>query len=456
LLEAQARTPHGATLSRFLATLLALALPAFALADAPASNSLDLEACRRTAREAHPRLAAARAQAAAASARRSLALAGFLPSLAAEGSFSASRGATSASGAARLPASMDATTGVFGPAEVESWGTALTLRQTLWDFGRTWHAAGAAAATEEAALADSRALLETLDVEAEAAYRTALAADELVAAMTEARVRAASHLERARARAEVGLRPRYDVTRAEVELANAELALVSAQNARELSRAQLANACGLARLPADVTLPPPPPRALIALPSLEQALDEALARRPELEAAQARVDAADQSDSATRALYLPSVSATGTVALRSRGLAELASGWRGGVQVNVPLLAGGADEAGVREAEANLSVARANLENTTRAVRLEIETALLSAREAAARLSASEALERSTQEGLKLAEARYETGAGDALELADAQVAFASARATRVRAGLDAAVSAARLERVLGRREAPR
>lgn len=433
--------------------LLVLALPATAVAQPPASAAFDLEACRRSARDLHPRLAAARAQAAAAEARKAIAFSGFLPSLSAEGSFTAVRGAGGQ--ASSRPAGVELSPTLLGAPDYEVWGVGLTLKQTIWDFGRTLHGHAAAAATQEAAEQDAQALLETLDVEAEAAFRTAMAADELVVAMEEASARAASHLARARARTEVGLRPRYDVSRAEVELSNAALALVAAKNARELARAQLANACGLAELPADGALVVPAARAAPELPSLEQAIAEALARRSEIAAAQARVEAAERALSAARALHLPSLVATGTVNYRGSDIQDLGGNWSALLQVNVPLLAGGADAARVREAEANLALARASLENTRRLVRLDIESAFLAMREAGARMAAAKALEVSASEGMQLAEVRYETGSGDALELADAQAAFASARATSVRATLDASVAAARLERALGRRSLP-
>ncbi len=433
--------------------LLVLAFSGAAFGQPPASAAFDLEACRSSARDQHPRLAAARAQAAAAEARKAIAFSGFLPSLSAEGSFTAVRGA---GGQASLrPAGTEPSTSLLGAPDYEVWGAGLTLRQTIWDFGRTLHAHGAAAAAQQAAEQDERILLETLDVEAEAAFRTAMAADQLVVAMEEASARAASHLARASARTEVGLRPRYDVSRAEVEVSNAALALVAAMNARELARAQLANACGLAELPADRPLVVPPARAVPELPKLEEALADALSRRSEIAAAQARVEAAERALSASRALHLPSLAATGTVNYRGSDIQELGGGWSALVQLNVPLLAGGADSARVREAEANLALARASLENTRRLVRLDIESAFLAMREAGARMAAAKALEVSASEGMQLAEVRYETGAGDALELADAQAAFASSRATTVRAALDASVAAARLERALGQRSPP-
>ena len=53
-------------------------------------------------------------------------------------------------------------------------------------------------------------------------------------------------------------------------------------------------------------------------------------------------------------------------------------------------------------------------------------------------------------ERLKLAEGRYEAGANDILELDDAQVTDANAKAERVQAVYDLAIARARLARAMG------
>ena len=421
---------------------LALALLGLAAATPDAASGLTLDGCRASAERDHPRVAAARAARAAAAAREAVARAGFLPALTGDATYQAARGA----GGIATRGGTSAPT-LVGPADFESWGVGLTARQTIWDFGRTWSAVDAAEAGAEAAAAEERAARLTLALEAEAAFRAAAAADELVAAAEETKLRAEKHLELARARAEVGLRPKYDVTRAEVERANAELALLSATNGRSLARAQLASACGLAALPAGEAIEAPPPRAEDV--AAEDVVLAAVDRRPELRAAKARVSAAEEDEAAARAQFLPSLGAAGGASYRGPAPAELGPGWTATVQLTVPILSGGADLGRVREAEARLEAARADLEDARRAVELEHREALLGAREARARVEATARLEEAAEEGLALAEGRYETGLGDVLEVADAQAALASARAARVRATLDRAVSLARLERLL-------
>ncbi|WP_373044891.1 TolC family protein [Vulgatibacter sp.] len=433
-----------------LSALLAVSLAPTPVVAAP----FTLQECRAAAGEDHPTLAAARAEAAAAKARSAIALSPFLPQVVGDASYFASRGSigvTAGRGGVGGGSPVSSTSRVFGPAEFELWGLGLTLRQQIWDFGRTLNAHQAAVAFEEAAAAEAILATELVDIGAEAAYRTAVAAGELVESFAEAERRASAHLDLARARAEVGLRPQYDVRRAEVEVANAAYALVQAENARDIARAELANACGLAALPPEAELVAPAPRGFESPSELQASLDAAVEKRPEIVAARARVEAAAQALDAAWAEWYPELAALGTLGLRGIDPGDLGPGWTATVQLTVPLITGGADLGRVRAARADLEAAQARLEAQRRSARLEGESGGLSLHQARARLEAAQRREDAAAEGLRLAEGRYETGLGDVLELADAQAELAGARADRVRSALDVSVAAAQLERLLGR-----
>jgi outer membrane protein TolC len=133
----------------------------------------------------------------------------------------------------------------------------------------------------------------------------------------------------------------------------------------------------------------------------------------------------------------------------------MSPGWTAIVSLSMPLISGGGDLGRIRERRALLAAAEASYTNVRRDLLVEIQAALLSAEEAQARLEAAQAKETAAAEGLRLAEGRFQTGLGSALELADAQSQLASAKAERVQSSLDLSVSAARLERLLGRWSPP-
>lgn len=439
--------------TRFVfASLLFVAAPAWA---APWT----LEECRETARAQHPETAVARSLSAAAAARRAIATSGFLPRASAQGSFLVGRGAGGSSagvigsgGQGQFPVgSVSGSGAFFGPADFELWTANLSLQQTIWDFGRTLNRYRLARAEAQQALARQQLVEELVDLSAEAAFRTARAADELVAAMEESLRQAQAHLALARGRAEVGMAAPYDVSRAEVEVAQASVRVIQAANGRDLALAELAIACGLEALPEGAELAEAPPRVMPELPSLDAAMEEAMDALPEMREARAAVEAAERAHASAVSELFPSLGLTGTASLRGREFDDLQPGWTAVVSLSVPLINGGADLAGIRERRAQLAAAQASFTQLRRALRLDLETALLSVQEASARLGAAEAMERAASEGLLLAEGRYQTGLGSALELADAQSQLATARAERVQSALDLSISLARLERLLGR-----
>ncbi|PJC72434.1 MAG: TolC family protein, partial [Syntrophobacterales bacterium CG_4_8_14_3_um_filter_58_8] len=113
------------------------------------------------------------------------------------------------------------------------------------------------------------------------------------------------HLDQARAFFEVGAKPKFDVTKAEVDLSNAKLNLIKAENALRLARVALNNAMGLSEAPdyevADQL------SSLRAEIDLNEILRKAYDRRPDLKAIAVKRKSLEQSIELARKGYYPSV-----------------------------------------------------------------------------------------------------------------------------------------------------
>jgi outer membrane protein TolC len=105
----------------------------------------------------------------------------------------------------------------------------------------------------------------------------------------------------------------------------------------------------------------------------------------------------------------------------------------------------------VKEAEASLSSARHQLTDTRRLVILQVEQAAYGVSEAAERIEARKKEREASDENLRLATARYEVGAGDIIEMIDAQVQMTQADTSTIDAQYDYSVSVATLLRAVGR-----
>ncbi|HVI95837.1 MAG TPA: TolC family protein, partial [Anaeromyxobacter sp.] len=180
-------------------------------------------------------------------------------------------------------------------------------------------------------------------------------------------------------------------------------------------------------------------------------LAEALRRRPDLIASERFVQSADETVSATRGGYFPSIGLQAGATEQGSGFDSLHWSIFGGATLTWPLFQGGLTRAQVSEARANLDVATAQRDQIRQQVMLDIDTARLAVRAAKASLAAANDAVTNAHEQLRLAEGRYKTGAGSSIELSDAQVAATNAEAQAVQADYQLATARAQLVAALGR-----
>lgn len=325
------------------------------------------------------------------------------------------------------------------------YSAAINVNQTVWDFGRTRANVAAAQANVTAAEGDQGAALSDLAMAVRTAYFGALGAEALAKSAAEATANQARHVTQAQGLVELGRRPSYDVARARVDLGNARVAQLQAENAVKLARADLSYAIGeevggAVLSASDET---------DAEPSLDEALQAALASRPELARQDARIAAQQAQLEAARKAYYPTLGVTGQLNFRGAALPPVPN-WQVGANLNVPILAGGADEARIAEQAAALESLQRAREALVLDFRLELEKVLAAITEARARLGAAADVIANAREALRLAEGRYEAGAGTILELGDAQTALTYAQAQEIDARFDLRVARARLRRALG------
>ena len=423
----------------FAATLAAAPAPL------PGANLLTLEEALARAR-AHPLTAESQAQLAQASARTREAFAAFLPSgnasatyTRATSNFASSPGSQSGGGLDVVPTGQSDATSPFYSASVN-------VQVPIWDFGRTLGQVRAARASTSAAEADLLATRQDVATQVRVAYFGALAAEALVKVADDTIAQMQKHLEFAKASLEVGRRTRFDVTRAEVDLSNARITKIQADNGVATSRAALSAAIGEpvgdARLEVRPQSEAPDPRP-------EEAVERALRARPELTALDLRQRATEASLDSARSAWFPVLSAAGQYGWRGRDF-PLVRNWQVGATLSWPFLNGGADEARAAEQRSAVEQAQAAHAAEVLQVRADVEQAAFAVIESHARRDASQVLVAQAQENLELAEGRYQAGVGSIVELTDAQAALTSARAQQVRAGYDLETARARLTRAIG------
>jgi outer membrane protein len=265
---------------------------------------------------------------------------------------------------------------------------------------------------------------------------------------------------------------------AQTAVAQSRLQVLQAQGNVQVARTQFLQSLGLPesdwsrwqKRPMSSVLPPPHAlESLLSGASAEtvatipdETVDAALLNRPDYQSLQSRVRAAEAQLKAARADYLPTLSIGGSASLSSGTIGGI-SGLdvttqqslpgllvTGTLGLNWPVLTGLSTVYAVRDAQAQLSLARANLQQLRLSVRSQLQQALQQVLTAWLTVEASVALANQAKKQLEMADGRYRAGVGNAIELGDAQVSAMQAQAQQVQADFALAQQRASLRFYLG------
>jgi outer membrane protein len=281
----------------------------------------------------------------------------------------------------------------------------------------------------------------------EVAYLAFLQARRVVTVDEEALATTSHHLVQARAFYMTGRRPQLDVTKAEVDSLNAEVNLIQARNALRIARLQMENTMGVHPAADYAVVDSFTVPATSA--SLQEARTTALRTRPELVAAQARVEAGREGITAAWGQHLPTIAAFGGYNWTAFDF-PLFSHWNAGVSFTLPIFQGFALDAGVELARANRDIAQSDLDTLSEGVMLEVERQWLTVRAAAERAVATSKLVQESRENLNLVERQYAAGVATALDESDARLTLSNSEITDIQAQYDYRTALIRLRRAMG------
>jgi outer membrane protein TolC len=409
-----------------------------------AGRTLALEEALVLARR-NPQIAQAEAAVTQASGQVGVARSGFLPTAAASASFAAATSNFAPQPTLGRPGTpSQAANDVLYPFYNT---TAVTITQPLWDFGRTLGSYQAALDGRRAAEAGAIAAWNDVALRVRTTYYAVLAAEALVEVSRQTIASDEKKLELAKGQFEVGTRPRFDVTQAQVDLENARITLIQSRNAVAVARIQLSQAVGQDVSDAALVVPQ---LGGDPAPDVQALTEAAMKGRPDLRAAELQVAAQEESLGAAKSAFLPILSASGNLGWKGSDF-PLVHNWQVGATLSWPFLNGGADLGRIESQRGALDQARAARDVLVLQIRADVEQGVASVLEAQARREAARTLVGQARENLDLAEGRYQSGLGTIIDLSVAQTAFANAQAQEVRAAFDLASARAQLERAVGR-----
>lgn len=259
------------------------------------------------------------------------------------------------------------------------------------------------------------------------AYYQALLSAAVVDARQRTLVDQNENLRLTRERVAVGKLPRYLVARDQAAVANAEQMLEEAQSERDQAAYGL---MAMLDYNADSKITLATPLALYNPPSLDEQkwLARALAQRPDIVAADARVRSAQATVVAARASYVPSVSAQ-VQTYSGRSTPPLgSSGSSVGVDATLPVFDSGDRAAAYHGARAQLDAAQATYDRTRANAQRDVLDALREVQAAQSEYRSAQSGLMNSQIQLRIAELRQTAGKGTYLEVLDAIAVAAEAR----------------------------
>jgi HAE1 family hydrophobic/amphiphilic exporter-1 len=340
----------------------------------------------------------------------------------------------------------------LAPIPASLWDAGVSLKQTLFSFkvGRAIKAARLGAAYGEEEIRRSR---QDVALEAVRAYDRYLLALEQARVAEKAVRQKEQHLEMARTRRAAGVATELDVLRSQVDLENQRVGLLRVQGQADLARGAL-NAVMVRPIDAAVE----PADTLQYVPfavTLEEAVREALANRPEAAEALLAERINDHLVGIAAAEGLPSLELNGGYgwSVRETGnfLRQDYTKWNLAVSLKVPVFDGMRTSGRVAQARAERAKATQDRIALETRIRLEAKDAFDVLRVAASVVEAAQLNVEQARRAADMTQANYRHGAATTLDVLDAQAALTLAESNLVE-GLHAHSAArARLRYVMGR-----
>ncbi len=329
----------------------------------------------------------------------------------------------------------------------DQYTSSAALNQNIYDFGRTSAQVKIANLNYDSSRFDFRNVSEQIIQNVEQAYYGVLAAKRNRDVAADSVRQFQLHLEQAKGFYEVGTKPKFDVTKAEVDLSNAKLNLIKAENALKIAIVNLNNAMGVPEAP-DYTIEDNLSFSKYEI-TLEEALSRAYENRPDLQSIVAKRKAAEASVDFAKANYYPSLTGNASYSWAGETF-PLDHGWTAGATLSIPIFSGFLTKNQVAESRANVNVLKAGEESVRQTVILDVQQAFLNLKEAEERVPAAELGVQQAQENLDIANGRYAAGVGSPIEVTDAEVSLATAKTSYIQALYDCKTARSSLEKAMG------
>jgi outer membrane protein len=327
--------------------------------------------------------------------------------------------------------------GLNNPVIYQRAAAGVTVDQLITDFGRTTSLAASANLAAKAENQNAVATKEQVLLAVEQAFYSALQAHAILAVAQQTVSARQTVADQIGALFQSKLKSQLDFSFANVNLAQAKLLLLDAENSENATLAALSAVLGYPTLhnfqPVEDATPITTPPG-----NVDDLISAAFAMRPEILALDLQYQSAQKFHTAERDLFFPTIAAVGVVGdtpVRN----PLLSDWYGavGVNVGIPLFNGFLYSARSKEALLKAQAAQARVLDLRNRISRDVRTSWLNANAAYQRVSVTQQLLDQSNLALDLAQTRYKLGLSSIVELSQAQLQQTQAQIGNAQAAYD-------------------
>lgn len=324
----------------------------------------------------------------------------------------------------------------------------ISVSQMLYDFGVTQNQVTIRKMENEQFKIMLTGIVNQVICDVKNAYHYLLFSFEQKRVAEEMVVRYEMFYNQAKAYYTAGISPKVDLTIAEVNLSNAKLGLIEAENQVKIAMATLNNAMGtpyfnqylikdkLYYNPCSI--------------SLKEAIDVAKESRPDYKLSVSKVETARQNLQLTKKSWFPQLSVEGQYQIGGRTFTSN-YGYNLGGYLNFPTINGMLIRNEIKEAKSLYAREQANAISTQNDIYLEIQTAYYSLFEKKSKIPVATLTVKQAKENYELSFGRYRSGVGNPVELKEAQVQYKDAQLNYYNTLYQYNIARANLEKAIGK-----
>ena len=300
----------------------------------------------------------------------------------------------------------------------------LTARQLITDFGRTHNLVRNAQSEARAQVENERATVADITLAVDQAFYRVLTAQQLLTVALQTVKTRRTTSQQIEALTQQKLRSTLDLSLASVQVSQAQLLVLDAQNSAQSGMAELNSILGSSSYEEYDLVDDTPQDPLPAPANTEDLVQLGLRSRPDLASLNDQALGARQFAAAEHDVLRPTISALAAVGGSPVRAAQIQSSWFGtaGANISIPIFNGFGYLARSREADLRAQAASERVRNLKNIIARDVRQSVLNSQTAFERIGVSKQLLDQADNALELAQARYQVGLSGITDLTEAQL----------------------------------